>query len=170
MSRPTGYVDAGYLATATKLLREFKQRTYSLMQILPGHRVLDAGRGPGTDTIPLTQLVGPSGQVIGVDNDGAMIAEANRRAEDAGVRAWAQHRRADASSLPFESDYFDSCRSERLFQHLPHPELARRLARFRTERLFQNGYAGRQLYRLFKIQKLTNISVEMVSGYFDDYG
>jgi SAM-dependent methyltransferase len=53
-----------------------------------------------------------------------MIAEADRRALEAGVSAWVKHQHADATVLPFEPDHFDSSRSERLFQHLVHPEKA----------------------------------------------
>jgi ubiquinone/menaquinone biosynthesis C-methylase UbiE len=53
-----------------------------------------------------------------------MIAEAEQRAEKAGVNTWVRHKCVDAMSLPFETNYFDSCRSERLFQHLPNPAQA----------------------------------------------
>ena len=203
MSTPKGYVAPDYLQAAAKLLEPFKRRTYALMQIQPGHKVLDVGCGPGTDTIPLAALVGPTGEVRGVDTDAAMIAEADQCAERAGVGNRAKHERADATALPFESGYFDSCRSERLFQHLPDPEPAlsemirvtkaggwvavldtdhgtwstdtpevdieRRLARFRTEHMHHNGYAGRQLYRLFKQQALADVAAEMIAGHFTDY-
>jgi SAM-dependent methyltransferase len=166
--------------------------------------VLDVGCGPGTDTIPLAQLVGATGQVVGVDYDEAMTAEADQRAADAGVSVWVKHRHADAASLPFDPDSFDSSRSERLFQHLPHPErvlsemvrvtkpggwivvldtdhstmsvytseveIEQRLWRFRTEHCILNGFAGRQLYRLFKQQRLQDVSIEMCPISVTDYG
>ena len=58
-------------------------------------------------------MTGVTGQVVGVDYDQAMIAEAGQRAEKAGISAWVRHDHADATSLPFESDSFDSSRSER---------------------------------------------------------
>ncbi len=124
MSQPKGYVDPEVLRVIGNQLIHIKQRSYALMQIQPGHKVLDLGCGPGTDTIPLAPLVGVNGQVIGADYDEAMIAEAEQRAEQAGVNAWVRHQRVDAMSLPFETDYFDSCRSERLFQHLLNPSQA----------------------------------------------
>jgi ubiquinone/menaquinone biosynthesis C-methylase UbiE len=132
--------------------------------------------------------------VVGVDADAAMIAEAERRAEQAGCRAWCHHQQADATALPLETAAFDACRSERLFQHLytpalalaemarvtkpggwvvvgdadwgtlsidtPEVEIERRLVRVATEREHNNGYAGRQLYRLFKQQQLTDLTVQ----------
>ncbi len=121
MSQPKGYVDPEYLRAMRNLLNHIKQRSYGLMQIQPGHKVLDLGCGPGTDTIPLAPMVGVNGQVIGADYDEAMIAAAVLSAEQADVNTWVMHQCVDARSLPFETDYFDSCRSERLFQHLLNP-------------------------------------------------
>ncbi len=124
MSQPKGYVDLEFLRVTGNMLNHIKQRSYERMHIQPGHKVLDLGCGPGTDTIPLASWVGANGLVIGADYDEAMIAEASQRAEQAGVDTWVRHQCVDAVSLPFATDYFDSCRSERLFQHLHHPELA----------------------------------------------
>ena len=124
MSQPKGYVDLEFLRVTGNMLNHIKQRSYERMHIQPGHKVLDLGCGPGTDTIPLASWVGANGLVIGADYDEAMIAEARQRAEQVGVNARVVHQCVDATSLPFATDYFDSCRSERLFQHLNHPELA----------------------------------------------
>jgi ubiquinone/menaquinone biosynthesis C-methylase UbiE len=124
MSQPKGYVDPEYLNIVGNQLNHIKQRSYALMRIQSGHKLLDLGCGPGTDTIPLAPLVGVNGQVIGADYDEAMIAEAEQRAEQVGVKAWVRHKCVDAMALPFETDYFDSCRSERLFQHLLNPAQA----------------------------------------------
>jgi ubiquinone/menaquinone biosynthesis C-methylase UbiE len=124
MSQPKGYVGPELLRVIGNQLNHIKQRSYALMQIQPGHKVLDLGCGPGTDTIRLAPLVGANGQIIGADYDEAMIAEAEQRAEQAGVNKWVRHERVDALSLPFTTDYFDSCRSERLFQHLLNPAQA----------------------------------------------
>jgi ubiquinone/menaquinone biosynthesis C-methylase UbiE len=123
-SQHKGYVDTTYLDTVQNLLNNFKRLTYEQMRVQPGQKVLDVGCGPGTDTIPLAQWVGKLGQVIGVDHDADMIAEADKRALKAEVSAWVIHKHADAVSLPFESDYFDACRCERTFQHLNDPVTA----------------------------------------------
>ena len=69
-------IDADYLRRAATLLKELKETTYRRMEIRPGHRLLDAGCGPGVDTLPLAALVGEEGRVVGVDADPAMLAEA----------------------------------------------------------------------------------------------
>ncbi len=202
-SKPKGYVDTTFLHTTAELLNAFKQLTYERMGTQSGQKVLDVGCGPGTDTIPLAQYVGSSGQVIGIDYDAEMIAEANQRALKAGVSTWVTHKRADAVELPFESNYFDASRSERLFQHLLDPakalsemtrvtrsggwvvvldtdwgtmsadtsetETERRLVRVRAEHTLNNGYSGRQLYRLFKQQGLMDVSAQVCGFPITDY-
>jgi SAM-dependent methyltransferase len=150
----------------------------------------------------MARWVGPTGQVTGVDYDPEMIAIADREAEKAGVRPWVTHRQAEASALPFKSNAFYACRSERLFIHLVDPQRAlsemvrvtkpggwvvvfdpdwgtqsidtsevdieRRLARVHAERM-NNGYSGRQLYRLFKLQKLGDLSLEVLASSWVDY-
>ena len=119
-----GYVGVAYLRKAAELLEEDKRRSYELMQIKPGDRVLDVGCGPGMDTLPLAQHVSPSGQVYGVDADPGMIQEARRRTIEAGLEQIVWHHHAEAYHLPFLDNHFDSCRSERMFQHLTSPESA----------------------------------------------
>lgn len=196
-----GYVDRKYLQDLAQRMKLIKQRSYELMHLSAGYKVLDVGCGPGIDTIPLAQWVGSTGQVIGVDVDKEMIAQANQKAEEAGVAEWVIHEQVDANSLPYSSGTFDACHSERLFQHLDDPvpvlsemvrvtkssgwivvvdtdhssmsvdtseiEIEWRLRRFRSENI-RNGYAGRQLYRLLKQQKLTDVYVELFPYYMTD--
>ena len=195
MNAPKGYVDPEYLRSMGNFLGSLKKSTYDYMQIKPGDKVLDVGCGAGIDTIALSQIVGSTGQVFGVDYDNEMINEAEQYAEKEDVSAWVKHKQADAVSLPFDTGYFDSCRSERLFEHLLNPagalsemarvtkvggmvvvldtdwgtwsvdtnenDIERRLARFLAENMLNNGFSGRQLYRLFKVQGLRNVSFEV---------
>jgi len=201
---PTYYGDddADYLQRVAELVQQSKQRSYELMHIQPGSKVVDVGCGPATDTIALAHLVGPTGQVVGLDFNATFLAQADERADQAGVRTWVTHQHADATNLPFAANTFDACRSERLLQHLPRPEQAvaemvritrpggwlviadtdwgtlsidtheidieRRLVRLGAD-MHNNGYAGRQLYRLLKRQQLADIMIEMVPGYFTHY-
>lgn len=121
MSDYFGTVDTGYLHTVANFSQQTKQRTYDLMHIQPGHNMLDVGCGPGIDTVSLAVLVGANGSVVGVDLDESMVAYANQRAVQAGVSEWVTHQQASALSLPFQSNTYNSCRSERLLQHLQDP-------------------------------------------------
>lgn len=192
-----------YLQRAAELNNNNKQKSYMLMQIQLGQKVLDVGCGSGIDTVALAHLVGPKGRVLGVDFDKSMIDEADRYAEKSGVDAWVSHKQVKSDALPFESDAFDSCRSERLFQHLEKPaktlaemarvtkkggwvveidpdwatlsidtaevDIERRLVRFKAEHSLNNGYIGRQLYRLFKQQNFVDILVEALPFYTTNY-
>lgn len=119
-----GYVGVAYLNKAAELLEKEKHRSYELMRIAIGDKVLDVGCGPGTDTLPLAQRVSPSGQVHGVDVDPDMIQVARRRTAEAGLERILYHYHAEVYHLPFPDNDFDSCRSERVFQHLVSPEVA----------------------------------------------
>lgn len=124
MSDRKGYVDTAYLQKAADLLAPMKQRSYALMHIKSGQIVLDVGCGPGIDTISLAHLTGPQGTVVGVDNNFSMLAEADKLAKRAGVDGYLSYISSEAGSLPFESNFFDSSRSERLYVHLNEPRNA----------------------------------------------
>ena len=111
-----------HLRRAAEIVRQRKQQTYAWMGVQEGHKVLDVGCGAGMDTIPLAHIVGPTGLVVGIDIDEAMLSKADERAKEAGVADWVEHRLVDASSMPFEDDTFDAQHSERLFSHLTNAE------------------------------------------------
>lgn len=124
MTQGMGYVDPAYLDAAARLVAGGKRLSYERMRISPGAAVLDVGCGPGSDTLPLADLVGPGGRVYGVDHDAEMVAEAERRAAERGLGERVEHARGDAYGLPFADGTFDAVRSERLFLHLDRPERA----------------------------------------------
>ncbi|WP_226899627.1 methyltransferase domain-containing protein [Nonomuraea phyllanthi] len=70
---PIAYLDQVAASTAG---RDYKQQVLELLDLHPGQTVLDIGCGPGTDLAAMATAVAPAGQVIGVDRDPVMIAEA----------------------------------------------------------------------------------------------
>jgi arsenite methyltransferase len=75
-----------------------------LAPLTSGARVLDLGSGSGTDSFAAAHLVGPSGQVTGVDMTDAQRAKADR------LRAGAVHIRfvdGRLEDLPFDDRSFD---------------------------------------------------------------
>lgn len=114
-SAPTPYLDA---VAATPIGRSYKRDLLAALAVEPGHRVLDVGCGPGTDLAALAAAAGPTGAVVGVDQDPAMVATArNRFASLPCVRVL----EADAHRLPFEDDSFDRARADRVLMHVADP-------------------------------------------------
>jgi len=69
-------------------------------------RVLEIGSGAGDVALTLAELVGPAGQVIGVDVNPSILDTARRRATDAGMRN-VEFIAGDARVLAF-ADKFDA--------------------------------------------------------------
>lgn len=109
-------VSADYLKRVAEKAKALKSLTHQLMQIQPGSIVLDAGCGPAVDTLPLQQLVGHQGLVVGVDLDSGMLAEALKLQPATHAPAYVQ---AGVPKLPFKTAAFDAVRAERLLQVLP---------------------------------------------------
>ena len=59
---------------------------FSLGALIPGERVVDVGCGAGIDSLIASRMVGPGGQVIGVDMTPGMLDRARRAAEEAGAQ------------------------------------------------------------------------------------
>ena len=76
---PGGFVQVLDALTALDFIRAYKRRTFELLDLQPGDRVLDLGCGTGEDVQELARLVGPSGRVVGVDRSETVIAEARER-------------------------------------------------------------------------------------------
>lgn len=116
------YMDDLDRASVGDRVQAYKRRTYELAGVSPGSRILDLGCGTGQDVVAMARLVGSDGEVVGIDRSQAMVWEARRRAEGAGLPVRFQV--ADATALPFPDNHFDGCRADRLFQHLAEPEQA----------------------------------------------
>src|SRR5260370_17329551 len=65
-------------------LAPLTERLFREGGIGPGQRVLDLGSGVGDVALLLARLVGPSGEVVGIERDAASIARANARLAEAG--------------------------------------------------------------------------------------
>lgn len=71
------------LQLQAKIYQPHSQHLLSLAGIGPGMRVIDIGCGAGDVSILAARLVGPSGTVLGVDSDPAILAVARQRAASA---------------------------------------------------------------------------------------
>jgi ubiquinone/menaquinone biosynthesis C-methylase UbiE len=120
--------DIAYLdhAAASEHGQRYKARLLDRLAPAAGETVLDIGCGPGTDLAGFVDAVGPTGRVIGVDQDQAMVAEASDRF---GQLSYVDIRVGDAHALPVEAASVDRVRIDRVLQHLAEP--ARALAEIR---------------------------------------
>jgi cyclopropane fatty-acyl-phospholipid synthase-like methyltransferase len=62
------------------------ERLFREAGIGPGQRVLDLGSSVGDVSMLLARIVGPSGEVVGIERDASSIARANARVAEAGLR------------------------------------------------------------------------------------
>ena len=116
-----GYGDAehGRLARQALLLAPITQRLFRNAGIGPNKRVLDIGSGIGDVALIAARLVGPSGEVVGIERDAGSIERARERA----ARERLEHVtfvEADASALPALSP-FDAVVGRFVLNHNPNP-------------------------------------------------
>ncbi len=90
---PNSHYALGYTnAEHDRLIRQatriapFTERLFRDAGIGPGQRVLDLGSGMGDVAMLAAQLVGPSGEVVGIERDAESIARARTRVAEAGLR------------------------------------------------------------------------------------
>jgi len=75
-------------------------------QLQPGEQVVDVGCGAGIDSLIAAKMVGPDGQVIGVDMTPAMLQKARKSATEAGLGN-VKFRKGLAESLPVPDRWAD---------------------------------------------------------------
>lgn len=73
-----------------------------------GERILEIGFGTGHCMQALTQSVGQSGKVYGIDISEGMLRITQQRLTDAGLADRAELRCGDATQLPFDSNSIDA--------------------------------------------------------------
>ncbi len=74
--------------------------------IASGQRVLDFGCGFGETSLELGRMVGPTGEVLGLDCTSAFLEIANRERDEAGLSN-VRFELGDAQVHPLEPDYYD---------------------------------------------------------------
>jgi len=68
------------------LLAPHTEKLFREAGLGPRQRVLDIGSGMGDVALLAAQVVGPEGQIVGIDRDGTALAKARQRAEAGGIR------------------------------------------------------------------------------------
>src|SRR5215831_8751807 len=82
-----GYTDSEHerLIRQAAIIAPITERLFRTAGIRRGQRVLDLGSGMGDVAMLVARLVGPSGEVVGVERDANSIARAKARASEAGL-------------------------------------------------------------------------------------
>lgn len=91
---------------------------FSLGELEPGERVVDIGSGAGFDSLIAARMVGPEGQVIGVDMTPVMLEKARRSAEAARLEN-VTFRQGYGEELPVDDDWADVIISNGVLNLMP---------------------------------------------------
>ena len=78
-------IETTRLAQQAELLEPSMRRLFKEAGITTGMSVLDLGSGTGDVAMLAAEMVGPTGRVVGVDSDPALVSTARTRAEAAGI-------------------------------------------------------------------------------------
>lgn len=89
------------------LHRLWKRQAVAMMNLRPGHRVLDLAGGTGDMTRLIKGYVGSKGRIVISDINNSMIALGRDRLLDAGLANNIDYVQADAETLPFQKCSFD---------------------------------------------------------------
>jgi ubiquinone/menaquinone biosynthesis C-methylase UbiE len=98
----------------------YQAKTLEMLNLQPGHAVLDIGTGRGDDLVVFGKLVGAAGSIAGIDHSPDFVKEtqcnllSNELSGDI--------REGDVSKgLPFDAGVFDSVYIERVLQYVKNP-------------------------------------------------
>lgn len=103
------------------------ERVFSAAGLGVGMRVLDLGSGAGDVAMLAARLVGPEGEVLGVERDPAAVASARDRVGRAGI-ANLQFIEGDVQTLAEVNGTFDAVVGRLVLMYLPDPVAAVRRA------------------------------------------
>ncbi|HZS62813.1 MAG TPA: class I SAM-dependent methyltransferase [Gemmatimonadaceae bacterium] len=118
---PLGYTDGeqARLIRQAQRLAPMTERCFLDAGIATGWRVLELGSGLGDVSLLLARLVGPSGEVVGIERDASSIARATARLAEAGVRN-VRFRHADVRAIA-EAPRFDAVVGRYILQWMSDP-------------------------------------------------
>jgi len=92
------------LALQARLIGPMTRRFFRDAGIVPGMRVLDVGSGAGDAAFLAAELVGDTGEVVGVDRSSAAVVVASRRAEAMSLHN-VSFREGDPAEMTFEQPF-----------------------------------------------------------------
>jgi len=96
----------------------YKDAIQQALHLQAGHRILDVGCGTGTHIPKYSKLVGPTGNIVGVDISSSVIQEATRKYQSLDN---VQFQVGNVYDLPFEANSFDVVKEDRVLEHIIRP-------------------------------------------------
>lgn len=105
-------------------IRRIAERALAELALQPGHRVLDAGCGPGVFLPFLADAVGPTGHVAGIDLSPDFVTSARQQVVSLSLQGVVTVEQGEICHLPFPEGSFDAARCERVLMHLEDPAAA----------------------------------------------
>ena len=108
LARLLGYEEAWLIGIPEASIESFAGtgNPFSLGTLRPGEQVVDVGCGAGIDSLIAATMVGPDGQVIGVDMTPAMLEKGRRSAVEADMKNVA-FRQGYGETLPVPDGWAD---------------------------------------------------------------
>jgi SAM-dependent methyltransferase len=127
LARLVGYADEWLEGIPEKSIESFAGtgNPFSLGKLTPGEKIVDVGCGAGIDSLIAAKMVGPDGQVIGVDMTPAMLDKAQSAAVEAGMGN-VEFRHGYAESLPVPDGWADIVISNGVLNLMPDKSAALR--------------------------------------------
>ena len=116
-----GYTDAEQerLIRQSAIIAPIAERLFREAGIAPGQRVLDLGSGMGDVAMLGARLVGPSGEIVGIERDASSIDRAKARVAAAGLRN-VHFLNNDVNNIAADEP-FDAAVGRLILMYLPDP-------------------------------------------------
>jgi len=120
LARLLGYAEAWLIGIPKGAIESFAGtgNPFSLGTLRPGERVVDVGAGAGIDSLIAATMVGPTGQVVGVDMTPEMLGKARRNAVAAGLSN-VEFREGYGEALPVPDGWADVVISNGVLNLMP---------------------------------------------------
>jgi SAM-dependent methyltransferase len=120
LARLLGYDEAWLAGIPEAAIESFAGtgNPFSLGQLHPGERIVDVGAGAGIDTLIAAKMVGPAGQVVGVDMTAEMLGKAQQNARAAGLLN-VEFREGYGEELPVPDEWADVVISNGVLNLMP---------------------------------------------------
>ncbi|MGN6470581.1 MAG: class I SAM-dependent methyltransferase [Rhizobiaceae bacterium] len=116
---PAGSAETERLIRQSAFINSFTRSLFAEAGIAPGMRVLDVGSGAGDVALIAADMVGPAGEVVGIDRTGAALAIARARAMTVGF-AHLTFREGDLAEIGPE-EKFDAVVGRLVLMYMPDP-------------------------------------------------